>query len=297
MIADSGPRSHLEDGDLVRYMDRLMDRDEHRLARIHVSGCAACTARLQGVENELAARPSLFSALDEPVPAGRRDQALAAVRRARYRGPAATPFLQRPMLQAAAIVALLLTVAFGTPPGRAWVGGAIVALSGDQPGPFARQVLGVLGHEEPPVAVAPAPAAAPAAVKPAERAPLPRPQAQRQGPAPGTSAPVPFNPGSNYVLVQVRSRQRAGGIIFTFRDTEQAVAQVVAGRRSESLEPRPDGLRVRNASSSRADYAITVPTRYRFLRVRIADEPELRIPISRAQHEGIWNIGLEASNP
>jgi hypothetical protein len=108
---------------------------------------------------------------------------------------------------------------------------------------------------------------------------------------------VPFNPGSNYVLIQVRSRQRAGGIIFTFRDTDQAVGQVVAGRRSESLEPRPDGLRVRNASSSRADYAITVPTRYRFLRVRIADEPEVRIPISRAQHEGMWNIGLEASRP
>ncbi len=296
MISDSGPRSHLEDGDLVRYRDGLMERDEQRLARIHLSGCEACTARLQGVENGLGALPSLLSVLDEPVPAGRRDQALAAVRRARYRGPAATPLLQRPMLKAAAIVALLLTVAFGTPPGRAWVGGALVALSGDEPGPFARQVLGVLGHEEPPVAVAPAPAAAPVP-PPAERPPLPRPQAQRQGPAPGTSAPVPFNPGSNYVLVQVRSRQRAGGIIFTFRDTEQAVAQVVAGRRSESLEPRPDGLRVRNASTSRADYAITVPTRYRFLRVRIADEPELRIPISRAQHEGVWNIGLEASTP
>ncbi|MBW3655311.1 MAG: hypothetical protein KY444_04340, partial [Gemmatimonadetes bacterium] len=224
------------------------------------------------------------------------DQALAAARRARYRGPAATPFLRRPMLQAAAIVALLLTVAFGTPPGRAWVGGAIVALAGDEPGPFARQVLGVLGHDEAPVAVAPAPAAPPVD-QPAERSPVPQPQVQRQGPAPGTSAPVEFNPGSNYVLIQVRSRQRAGGIIFTFRETDQGVAQVVAGRRSESLEPRPDGLRVRNASSSRADYAITVPTRYRFLRVRIADEPEVRIPISRAQHEGMWNIGLEGARP
>lgn len=302
MISGFGSRSHIEDGDLVRYMDRLMDREEHRLARIHLNECPACAARLDAVEAGTAALPSLLSVLDEPVPAGRREQAAAAMQRARFRGysrPQVARTSQRPMLQAAAIAALLLTVAFGTPPGRAWVGGAVEALSGSQPGPFAQGVLDALGQEQEPVAAAPQPAA-PSAAAPAagqaERARMPRPQPQRQGPAPGTSAPVQFNPTGNFVLIQFQSRQRIGSATIWIRETDDAVGQVIAGRRSEALEPRPDGLRVRNAATSRADYTITVPTRYRFVRVRIGDEPETVIAISRAKRDWLWTISLAAGD-
>jgi hypothetical protein len=109
------------------------------------------------------------------------------------------------------------------------------------------------------------------------------------------SAPVRFNPSGNYVLLQVDSRQRVGAVAIWVRDSNQAEGQVVAGRTGETLEPLSDGLRVRNDRTSRADYTITVPTRYRFIRVKIADEPETTIAISRANRAWLWTVNLAAS--
>jgi hypothetical protein len=60
--------------------------------------------------------------LDAPVADEQRALAMAAVQRARFRaGPAG--WTSRPALAAAAMVAMLLTVTFGTPRGGAWVSG------------------------------------------------------------------------------------------------------------------------------------------------------------------------------
>ena len=109
------------------------------------------------------------------------------------------------------------------------------------------------------------------------------------------SAPVHFTPFGNYVLLQVDSRQRQGAVAIWVQDTDQAEGQIVAGRTGETLELLPDGLRLRNTASSRADYTITVPTRYRFIRVKIADEPETTIAVSRANRAWLWTVNLASS--
>jgi hypothetical protein len=120
-------------------------------------------------------------------------------------------------------------------------------------------------------------------------------QPSRPGLPPGMSAPVRFNPSGNYVLLQVDSRQRLGALTIWVQDSPQAVGQVVAGRTGETLEPLADGLRLRNGRSSRADYTVTVPTRYRFIRLKIGDEPETTIAVSRANRAWLWTVNLAAS--
>ena len=109
------------------------------------------------------------------------------------------------------------------------------------------------------------------------------------------SEAVPFNPTSNYVLLKFDSRQRMGSATIWIRDIPSASGQVVAGRQSETLVPTSDGLLVRNAGASRADYTVEIPTRYRFIRVQIGDEPETVIAVSRARRDWLWTVSLTDS--
>jgi anti-sigma factor RsiW len=284
---------HLEDVDLVRYMDRQMDRAGNRRAELHLTTCAECAARLQALRDRAHTLTSWLAELDvPPVSDERRALAMAAVQRARFRArPMA--WTSRPALAAAAMVALLLTAAFGTAPGRAWVSGAAERLGVAFPGQAPTE----------------APAAAPAQVdlppapvesvvteeaEPGEPAATARPpaRARRAVLPPGMSEPVPFNPTSNYVLLKFDSRQRVGVATVWIRDIPRASAQVVAGRQAETLMPTGDGLQVRNTRGSRADYQVEIPTRYRFVRVQIGDEPEQVIPITRSRRDGLWSISL-----
>lgn len=286
---------HLEDGDLVAYMDRQMDRSRHRWASGHLDGCAECAARLQGMQSRAGALSSWLGALDEPASDERKALAMAAVERARFRSRASGAWGDRRMLAAAAMVALLLTVSFGTLPGRAWMGDVAERLGIGRPDPRPT--------ESEPAVESGTPATAPAAVADSASAgsldESARPTApggpSRPGLPPGMSAPVRFNPSGNYVLLQVDTRQRLGAITIWVQDSQQAVGQVVAGRSGETLQPLADGLRLRNERSSRADYTITVPTRYRFIRLKIGDEPETTIAVSRANRAWLWTVNLAAS--
>ncbi|HVH12450.1 MAG TPA: hypothetical protein VM759_05330, partial [Longimicrobium sp.] len=59
--------------------------------------------------------------------------------------------------------------------------------------------------------------------------------------------------------------------------------------------PTADGLQVRNSQGSRSDYTVEVPTRYRYIRVRIGDEPETVIAVSRARRDWLWTLSLADS--
>lgn len=293
-----GSPSHLEDADLAGYEGGGLDRDRQRLARAHLNTCPDCAARLHAFQRTARDVSSFLAAVDEPVNPDRREQALAAVQAARFRARSGGG-QRRALLQAAAVVALLLTVSFGTPPGRAWVGGAVERLSGDRPGPFARGLLDMLGRHEQVAAApaaAPAPAAEAVAEPPAARRRDPAITTARPGPPPGTSAPVQFRPAVNYVLVRFASRQRAGSAAIWIRETASGEGQVVSGRRGEVLQPTADGVLVRNSITSRAEYTITIPTSYRFVKVRIGDEPETVIAISRAKRDWLWTVSLDAAD-
>lgn len=295
LTAGSRPQ-HLEDGDLVAYMDHQMDRSRSRWAAGHLEGCADCAARLNAMQARAGALPAWLEAVDEPVADERRALAMAAVERARFRSRASHGWGSRPMLAAAAMVAMLLTVAFGTPPGRAWMGNAAERLGfGGGPAELSREAVPAMGAT-PGQQAAAAAADSPGGVQGEAAAPTAAGRtARRPGLTPGMSAPVRFNPTGNYVLLQVDSRQRVGAVTIWVRDSNNAVGQIVAGRTGETLEPLSDGLRVRNTGASRADYTITVPTRYRFIRVKIGDEPETTIAVSRSNRAWLWTLNLASS--
>ncbi|HEU4883429.1 MAG TPA: hypothetical protein VFT45_14305 [Longimicrobium sp.] len=293
LTAGSRPQ-HLEDGDLVAYMDHQMDRSRSRWAAGHLEGCAECAARMNAMQGRAGALSAWLEAVDEPASDERRALAMAAVERARFRSRASHGWVNRGSLAAAAMIAMLLTVAFGTLPGRAWVGSAVERLGfggpGERPTETAPSAVAVPGQPAAPVAdnvagVEGETAAPTAAGRTARRPGLP----------PGMSAPVRFNPSGNYVLLQVDSRQRVGAMTIWVQNTTNAEGQIVAGRTGETLEPLADGLRLRNTGASRADYTVTVPTRYRYIRLKIGDEPETTIAVSRANRAWLWTVNLAAS--
>lgn len=286
--AGSPPR-HLEDGDLIGYMDGALELAAHRRAEGHLTYCGDCRQRMDALRAGFGAASKWLAVLDPAPDDARRALAMAAVERARFRRRAPAAWNRSGMLAAAASVALLLTVAFGTPNGRAWVGDAAERL-GIGPRPVRVQEAeaptepAALAVAESAVVASPAAAAPPATAS--------APGAGRGGTPPGMSEPVHFSPRGNYVLLHFESRQRAGAAAIWVRDEPRATGQVVGGRRSETLVPTADGLRVRNQASSRADYTIVIPTRFRYLRVQIGDEPETLIPISRASREWLWTMSL-----
>lgn len=281
---------HLDDVDLVRYMDRQLDRAGTRRAELHLAVCAECAARLEGMRERGNLVSAFLAELDAPVSDEQRALAMATLQRARFRArPAA--WVSRPGLAAAAMVALLLTAAFGTPPGRAWVSAAVERLGMARPGVATPEspVAGPTQAATPPTARAEAAAAEPG---PAVPRATPVPRGRRAVLPPGMSEAVPFSPPGNYVLIRIDSRQRSGVLTLWIKNTSSATAQVVAGRRAETLVPTGDGLQLRNSATSRADYTVEVPTRYRYIRVQIGDEPETVIAINRARRDWLWNLSL-----
>jgi hypothetical protein len=171
------------------------------------------------------------------------------------------------------------------------VGGVAERLGFGRPDARPTEVAPVVATPGQQAAAPAADSAAPAAQGEAAPTAAAGPRA-RAGLPPGMSAPVRFNPTGNYVLLQVDSRQRVGNITIWVEDGQIAEGQVVAGRTGETLEPLSDGVRLRNTRSSRADYMVRVPTRYRFIRVKIGDEPETTIAVSRANRAWVWNVSL-----
>lgn len=295
LIAGSRPQ-HLEDGDLVAYMDRQMDRARSRWAASHLESCADCTARLAAMQARAGALSAWLGAVDEPVADERRALAMAAVERARFRSRASRGWGSRGSLAAAAMVAMLLTVAFGTMPGRAWMGRAAERLGFGGPDQRAVQTVPAVAPAVERTAAEPgADSAAAGAETEPGAATASGGRARTPGLPPGMSAPVRFNPSGNYVLLQVDSRQRVGAVTIWVQNTTHAEGQIVAGRTGETLVPLEDGLRLRNTSASRADYTVTVPTNYRYIRVKIGDEPETTIAVSRANRAWLWTLNLASS--
>jgi hypothetical protein len=292
---------HYADEDLLRYMDHQLDREAMRLTGVHLRTCEACAGRLEEMRKRADAVRSLLEQLpgQEPDP-NRRAVALAALDRARFRGPAGGPR----WLRAAAAVTLMIGGGLATEPGRAFVAQGIVRTAGSEPGDLGTRLVRWLGQDgqlrrreltrAPNVAVAPverpSPSAGAAGPAPArEHAPA------RARIKPGMSAPVRFTPAGPDVTLVFSAIQAHGTATLWIRNTPNALAQAVSGFHGEAMTPTASGLEVRNAPESTADYMLTIPTRYRFIRVRVGDGPEVLVPISKSKREWIWTINLQSS--
>lgn len=293
-----GSSAHLGEADLIRYIDHQMDRDGLRRARSHLAVCAACGERLAELRQRSDSVSGWINDLPVEVPdPGKRALALATLERTRVRRSATGPLDGRLMLRAAAIAAVAIGGLLATRPGRATLADGIRRVAGDDlPGMLEPWVERwdtdaiVVRAPRPERVTAPTVYGEPAA----QAAPPPEaPSAGARLPA-GMSPPVTFSPAGPDVMLTFESLQREGAATVWFREVPDAVGQVVRGRRGETLVATSEGLDVRNRTASRADYIVTVPVRFRALRVRVADGPEMVIPISRAKKEWVWTINLRA---
>ncbi len=283
---------HLDDADLVRYMDHQLDRDGLRKARSHLGVCPECTARLEEMERESALVSSLIADIPVEMPdPGRRAVALAALERTRVRRSATGPIRAGVMLRAAAIVLVAFTAIMATRPGRAWMADQVERFAGDRPGPVAARILEWLGRE-PTLSITTEAAPAATVPRPSEVAADSAAPAARM--APGSGPLVRFTPPGPDVVIEFASIQRAGGATLTLADVPDATGRVTSGIQDEALVPIAGGLRVRNAPESRATYELIVPVRYRFVRVWVADREFVFRP-TRGRRDAIWTIELRQS--
>jgi hypothetical protein len=235
---------------------------------------------------------------------GKRAVALAALDRARFRRRSVP--LASAWMKAAAAIVLLVSMGMATEPMREFVARGVVRLGGNEPGSAAARLVEWLGQEKqlerPHLAAAPTPAQPPQYVDlnrreaeaPATVASAPAPRPARPAPAKrGVSAPITFTPAGPDVSVVFNSVQAAGSATIWIREVPRANVQAVRRYRDEGLVTGPEGLEVRNTAESRADYMITVPTRYRYILVKVADGPEVRIAITKSKREWVWTIGLQ----
>jgi hypothetical protein len=294
---------HLGDDDLIRYMDHQLDREGQRLMGAHLRLCDACTTRLEGFQQKSALAKEWLDLLPAEMPdPGKRAIALAALDRARFRRR--TVPLASAWMKAAAAVVLLVSAGMATEPMRAFVARGVLRVGGNEPGSAAARLAEWLGQQkqlQQPVLAPAHPAVQPTlneAPRPAEppAATAARPRAERP-PAPkrGVSAPITFTPAGPDVSVVFSSVQAAGSATIWIREVPRANVQATRGYRGEELLTGDEGLEVRNRPGSRADYVITVPTRYRYILVKVADGPEVRIAVTKSKREWVWTIGLQNS--
>lgn len=293
-----GPRTHLGETDLLRYLDRQLDREALRRARHHLGQCPACSAQLAELERRSASVSALIGELPVALPdAGKRAVALAAMDRARLRSSATGPLSGRMVLRAAAVFMLGLLGAMTTQSGRAWVSDRVEAVAGDNPGPVLAVILRMLdGDEPPPPPVAAAPREESVHTHGAPATPRQRVQVQRRSTVrPGATAPVKFTPNGAEVKIRFATLQRGGSATLWLRDVQDATAEVTSGHRGELIVPEEGGVRVQNRPYSRAHYMLTVPVHFRMVRVQVGDGPETLIPVSKSKRDWVWNLTLHES--
>ena len=296
---------HLGDDDLLRYIDHALDHEGMRLGGVHLRTCAACAARADDLRRTSALAREWLSALDlgAPDPA-RRAAAQAAMERARFRRPSGGP-VGAPWMKAAAAIVLMVGGGLATEPGRAFVAEGIVRAAGRDPGPAALWMLERLGRRPQldrapltPVRLEPPPAAEPAAPapQPAAAAPARSARAPRETIKPGMSRTVRFLPAGPDVALTFASVQSVGIAQVWIREAAtQASVQAVSAYRGEEFVPGAAGLEVRNQEASRADYTIVIPARYRYIRVRVGDAPEVLIHVPKSKQEWVWTVNLQTS--
>lgn len=301
----TGPR-HLGDDDLIRYIDHALDHEGMRLGGAHLRTCAQCAARADDLRRRSSLAAGWLSSLDlgEPNPS-RRAAVLSAMERARFRRSSSGPMGMAWMKAAAAIV-LMLGVGLATEPGRAFVAQGIVRAAGRDPSPAAIWMLERLGQRPkldraplasarpapPPAADAPLPAAPP----PAAAAPARPARPPRETVKPGMSRTVRFLPAGPDVTLTFDSVQSVGLAQVWVREVaQQASVQAVNGYRGEEFVPGASGLEVRNREGSRASYTIVIPARYRYIRVRVGDTPEVVIHVPKSKQEWVETVNLQTS--
>jgi hypothetical protein len=162
-------------------------------------------------------------------------------------------------LRAAAVVLVLAGAAALATPARAWMAEWLAGSRGPSAGPASP--------------AAPAPRAAPAA-------------GAKQ------SSQVRFAAAGASFTLWIEGPQRAGAVTVRTTPSGAATAEVVAGTGDAELLVVPQGLRIRNAPESAAEYRVTIPASVRTVRVRVGEASTLLLRTPEIGASGV-RVGLD----
>ncbi len=250
--------SHLEDGDLIRLLDRQASPEEHRGILAHLSACGECAARMEALSEQSEILSRFIGELDADAAPDEltRARALSAARHARARRAANRGGLSAGVARAAAVAAVAAVVTLSVSPLRAWVADRWAALAG--------------GGE----------AGAPVPVQPLE---LER------------GSVIRFEPAGEIFVLELEHAQAAGSVTLELRDLDQASAQVLNGA-TEEIIALPSGLRVENTAASTASYAFTLPANLRLIQIFAGGRPVAIIPVEDARLPWSRTVAVDGSD-
>lgn len=236
----SGRATHLDDGALIRVLDRQPAPEDDAG---HLTDCAVCQARLRKLERlsagfsrvltaarpaEPAPPPDLWQRVQSAAPGGAEGAVIDLAReRERRAGRRAGPRWGSPATRAAVVAGLLLAGALSAEPVRAWIADgierAVLALRGGAPEPAPASVPGAVGSG-------------------------------------AAAVTVSFVPAGDRLLVRIDEPQPAGTVHVVFEDRSDAMGEVLTEDEDASLLVLPDGFRARNAGGKDWSYRFRVPT-------------------------------------
>jgi hypothetical protein len=249
MIETMESARHATDGDLIRLLDDEFATADAELGS-HVRECAECSARLARLRSHSQLISDAIRGLDiPPVDAARIrppfDQVGIARLRRRRR---AIALWSRPGLRAAAAIVLLAGVAAASPAVRRWVAERVAQRRESRP------------------------------VQPAA------PDRPSDAPQSSAGSRVWFAPTSSELVVRFQARPTSGTLALQAVDDDRASAQVVARAGGEELLILPGEVRVRNSTTSTAEYRITLPATVRRVRIHVgpADSQPVLIDVTPA---------------
>lgn len=211
---------HLDDGALVRILDRQPQHDD---VAAHLPGCARCSARYREIERRSRTLHGLLERARSAEPAPPTDLLERARKTAARRAQSSRRWVDRPLLQAAAVTAILFAGALTAEPVREWLGAT------------ARQLVTALNP-----ATQPEPSAAPI-------------------PVTDDAVEITIVPTGARLLLRFDAREPGAVARILFHGRTDASGQVLGDAPAPGLVALPDGFRIRNAGARGTRYRFTAP--------------------------------------
>jgi hypothetical protein len=237
-------QAHLEEGDLIRYLDGEMTTEERSHTAAHLLACARCQQEMEAVRGERESFGELVAGLEVPaMDASRRASSLAAIQRAaaaRTTTPAVRDRRRSryAMLRAAAVASVLVVSAAAVSPVRAVVMDIWSSIT-DRVERVAR--------------TAPE-------TTPAETMVL-------------SNATIGFVPTGDVFLLEVATLQAEGALVLGVGQGSSVTANAVGD--AVDIVVLPSGLRIQNRPDAGANYAVNLPPHLREVRVRVGEAREI----------------------
>jgi hypothetical protein len=253
--------SHLQEGEMMRYLDGEMPVGERSRVASHLLTCAECAAAVDALRIQRQRFADLLS--DCPVPAlnpARRAASLERIERSASRtrrSAGAGRSRAIGVAKAAAVGGILLAATLSTSPVRAFVSDIWSAVS---------------------VRV--------------DRLVTTRPGVSSPESVALSNASIGFVPTEDVFRLEVRTPQRAGSLTLSLAAGASVSARAVNTTDTVDIVVLPSGLRIENRLEASANYAVTVPRNLREVRVKVGDAPELVYPIESLATSWISVIAL-----